>query len=642
MSCDAAWLYSSPAYPNSICWSQDNLIAVAAGHTVSILNPADVQGPKAFVLHHVQPSTEALDVQCKPAHPQSVPPLVLAVAAGDGGSGKCVAVRGVTWSPPGAAADGGCLLATLTDDHKVGCVLPVGAGGGGQRAMQPMLEGGGGLCGSHPLPPTSSLARPAQHPSSTAPALTHAQVRLFAAPLDSAEPQWRLVADLSSRLRQHLLATDWQVGGAGAACMPRGVGQGTRSRHQGSEVPMPPGRGCVHQVVASLMTLLAITSSSSKVHGVHGQALIVALSVRCTRLARNAGPPLCLFQEANPAAAGGEQQQEGEEEGPLRLRGGGSTSAAGKRQRQARGAPPPVGEGSGQGGGAAPAPPARVTHKRQRRQASQAGAGEAAAEEEEAAATAGPAGEAAATAARQAAAPRGGARQRKQQQQQGGGEGKAAEEQPAVAPAPPVAAARGAQAAGQPAGTPRGRGRQRVQPSPQQPPVPQQQEGEEQGELDLLAQAAAAAAAPAAAQKQASTPRARGRQRRQPQELSAGQQQQKQPRGQQQRQQQQPRGQQAGGASTSQPPAGRAGEAGAPAVTAATAAGHAATAAGPAATAAGPAAFSVGCGVEVMNADEGLQGCWFGGRYGAAGLLLWRQGRTCMGGHACVLVWAAR
>ncbi|XP_020402609.1 uncharacterized protein [Zea mays] len=45
----AATLIASPSYPSAIAWSSDNLVAVASGHIVTILNPSALDGPRGLV-----------------------------------------------------------------------------------------------------------------------------------------------------------------------------------------------------------------------------------------------------------------------------------------------------------------------------------------------------------------------------------------------------------------------------------------------------------------------------------------------------------------------------------------------------------------------------------------------------------------
>ncbi|KAF0916780.1 hypothetical protein E2562_011614 [Oryza meyeriana var. granulata] len=46
----AATLIASPSYPNAIAWSSENLVAVASGHLITILNPAALEGPRELVV----------------------------------------------------------------------------------------------------------------------------------------------------------------------------------------------------------------------------------------------------------------------------------------------------------------------------------------------------------------------------------------------------------------------------------------------------------------------------------------------------------------------------------------------------------------------------------------------------------------
>ena len=77
---DTAWLYNAPQFPNAIAWSpDDNLLAVAAGHSVVVCSPADVTGPRA--LAELQADAGALAPGCKPDDYESNLSLALACAA---------------------------------------------------------------------------------------------------------------------------------------------------------------------------------------------------------------------------------------------------------------------------------------------------------------------------------------------------------------------------------------------------------------------------------------------------------------------------------------------------------------------------------------------------------------------------------
>ncbi|RLM92411.1 uncharacterized protein C2845_PM08G23090 [Panicum miliaceum] len=103
---------ASPSYPNAIAWSSDNLVAVASGHIVTILNPAALDGPRGLV-----------GLRCSDPFPIGVvnredlfePCLVPTCLARD--AEPCT--RSISWSPQGFAPNSGCLLAVCTVDGHV-------------------------------------------------------------------------------------------------------------------------------------------------------------------------------------------------------------------------------------------------------------------------------------------------------------------------------------------------------------------------------------------------------------------------------------------------------------------------------------------------------------------------------------------
>ncbi|XP_073037310.1 uncharacterized protein [Primulina eburnea] len=105
----AAVLVSAPCYPNSVAWSEENLVAVASGSLVTILNPAKPSGAGCRGVISVLPSK---------------PFSIGVINAGDFLSG-CLfpmhvsrdtrpCVRSISWSPAGLASNAGCLLAVCT------------------------------------------------------------------------------------------------------------------------------------------------------------------------------------------------------------------------------------------------------------------------------------------------------------------------------------------------------------------------------------------------------------------------------------------------------------------------------------------------------------------------------------------------
>ncbi|CAL4947921.1 unnamed protein product [Urochloa decumbens] len=108
----AATLIASPSYPNAIAWSSDNLVAVASGHIVTILNPAALDGPRGLVgLRRSDPfpigvvNREDLFEPC----------LVPTCLARD--TEPCA--RSISWSQQGFSPNSGCLLAVCTVDGHV-------------------------------------------------------------------------------------------------------------------------------------------------------------------------------------------------------------------------------------------------------------------------------------------------------------------------------------------------------------------------------------------------------------------------------------------------------------------------------------------------------------------------------------------
>ncbi|KAL6509220.1 hypothetical protein OROGR_022530 [Orobanche gracilis] len=109
----SAVLGSSLVYPNGVIWSEENLVAVACGSTVSILNPGN-PGVRGVI---TIPSSK---------------PFPIGVVDGEGGdllNGcmlPCVlswddrpCVRSMSWSPVGLANNAGCLLAVCSTGGRV-------------------------------------------------------------------------------------------------------------------------------------------------------------------------------------------------------------------------------------------------------------------------------------------------------------------------------------------------------------------------------------------------------------------------------------------------------------------------------------------------------------------------------------------
>ncbi|KAL0321615.1 UNVERIFIED_CONTAM: hypothetical protein Scaly_2457900 [Sesamum calycinum] len=109
----SAVLGSSPLYPSAVVWSDENLVAVACGSTVSILNPANpvvrgvitIPSSEPFPLGVIDGGEEDLLHGC-------LLPFHLSRDAR-----PCV--RSISWSPVGLANNAGCLLAVCTTGGRV-------------------------------------------------------------------------------------------------------------------------------------------------------------------------------------------------------------------------------------------------------------------------------------------------------------------------------------------------------------------------------------------------------------------------------------------------------------------------------------------------------------------------------------------
>ncbi|XP_013608973.1 PREDICTED: uncharacterized protein LOC106315713 [Brassica oleracea var. oleracea] len=112
-----ASLVTSPSYPNAVAWSSENLIAVAAGHLVIILNPAFPSGPRGVI-----------------SVPNAEPYQIGKVRYEDLLSGGLLpsslkrerhpCVRSLSWSDLGMSQNYGCLLAVCSAEGRVKLYRP--------------------------------------------------------------------------------------------------------------------------------------------------------------------------------------------------------------------------------------------------------------------------------------------------------------------------------------------------------------------------------------------------------------------------------------------------------------------------------------------------------------------------------------
>ncbi|CAM0883223.1 unnamed protein product [Alopecurus aequalis] len=113
----ATTLIASPSYPNAITWSSENLVAVASGHIVTILNPAALDGPRGLVV--LGPSNP-FPIGVVNREDLFEPCLVPTFLARD--IEPCA--RSVSWSQQGFAPNSGCLLAVCSGDGRVNLYRP--------------------------------------------------------------------------------------------------------------------------------------------------------------------------------------------------------------------------------------------------------------------------------------------------------------------------------------------------------------------------------------------------------------------------------------------------------------------------------------------------------------------------------------
>ncbi|KAG6714350.1 hypothetical protein I3842_05G198700 [Carya illinoinensis] len=105
-------LVAPPSYPNAIAWSDENLIAVASGHLVTILNPALPFGPRGLITVPLGEPFPLGVVDRKELLSGCLLPTCLS-------RDRRPCVRSIAWSPLGMASNSGCLLAVCTTE---GCV----------------------------------------------------------------------------------------------------------------------------------------------------------------------------------------------------------------------------------------------------------------------------------------------------------------------------------------------------------------------------------------------------------------------------------------------------------------------------------------------------------------------------------------
>ncbi|KAK1440419.1 hypothetical protein QVD17_06246 [Tagetes erecta] len=103
----AVSLVSSPTHSNAVSWSNENLVAVASGHFVTIMNPAMPSGPKGLI---IIPDNKPFPIGV--IEKKDLASSCMLVTCLSRETRPCV--RSISWSPLGLAPNAGCLLAVCT------------------------------------------------------------------------------------------------------------------------------------------------------------------------------------------------------------------------------------------------------------------------------------------------------------------------------------------------------------------------------------------------------------------------------------------------------------------------------------------------------------------------------------------------
>ncbi|KAF3432745.1 hypothetical protein FNV43_RR23847 [Rhamnella rubrinervis] len=111
-SFQAVSMVGAVSYPNAIAWSDENLIAVASGHLVTILNPALPLTPRGLVTMSTADPFPIGIVDRNDLLSACLLPISLSRD-----TRPCV--RSISWSPIGLAPNAGCLLAVCTTEGRV-------------------------------------------------------------------------------------------------------------------------------------------------------------------------------------------------------------------------------------------------------------------------------------------------------------------------------------------------------------------------------------------------------------------------------------------------------------------------------------------------------------------------------------------
>ncbi|CAA7055993.1 unnamed protein product [Microthlaspi erraticum] len=126
-----ASLVTSPSYPNAVVWSSENLIAVAAGHLVIILNPALPGGPRGLIsIPNAEPYQIGLvrsqdNTKCVSLSEDVFADLLIGgLLPSSVKRERHPCARSLSWSDIGMSPNHGCLLAVCTAEGRVKLYRP--------------------------------------------------------------------------------------------------------------------------------------------------------------------------------------------------------------------------------------------------------------------------------------------------------------------------------------------------------------------------------------------------------------------------------------------------------------------------------------------------------------------------------------
>ncbi|KAM0951387.1 putative transcription factor WD40-like family [Dioscorea sansibarensis] len=105
-------LVASSSYPDSIAWSEENLVAIASGHIITILSPASIVSPRGLITLPPNKPFPIGAVKKEDLNAACLMPTLLSRE-----NRPCS--RSISWSPLGLAPNSGCLLAVCTTEGRV-------------------------------------------------------------------------------------------------------------------------------------------------------------------------------------------------------------------------------------------------------------------------------------------------------------------------------------------------------------------------------------------------------------------------------------------------------------------------------------------------------------------------------------------